>query len=101
MALSLVRCAALVSLLAAEASAQFPRAVGGKGYLAVPVGTHEKTKEEKNKVKRDDDFLETVLANMDFWYSTERKSQLLFLGRLVRGLCYENKKRLLTRRLSL
>lgn len=68
---SLVRCAALVSLLAAEATAQFPRAVSGKGYLAVPIGTHEKTQEEKDKVKRDDDFLETVLGNMEFWYSTE------------------------------
>jgi len=68
---SLLRSATALALLATEATAQFPRAVTGDGFLAVPVGTVERPKKDLSKVKRDDNFLETVLDNKDFWYSTD------------------------------
>lgn len=63
--------ATIVALLATGASAQFARAVTGDGFLAVPIDTHEKPKTDFSKVKRDDKFLETVLDNKQFWYSTD------------------------------
>ncbi|KAL2209209.1 acid protease [Sarocladium strictum] len=68
---SLLRSATALALLANGASAQFARAVAGDGFLAVPVGTVENPKKDLSKVKRDDNFLETVLDNKDFWYSTD------------------------------
>lgn len=70
---SLLRSATAIALLATEATANFPRAVSGDGFLAVPIGTVEKEKKDISKVKRDDNFLETVLDNKDFWYSADRK----------------------------
>ncbi|KAK0390791.1 hypothetical protein NLU13_0294 [Sarocladium strictum] len=68
---SLLRCATAPALFATETNAQFARAVTGDGFLAVPVGTVEKPKKDLSKVKRDDKFLETVLDNKAFWYSTD------------------------------
>lgn len=68
---SLLSSAVGAALLATEAAAIFPRATKGDGFLAVPIGTVENGKKDISKVKRDDDFLETVLANREFWYSTD------------------------------
>lgn len=48
----------------------FPRAVHGKGFLSIPVGTVDKPK----KTKRDDEgSILTTLENMNFFYATDRK----------------------------
>jgi len=68
--LSLYATAALA--LADGASALFPRAVAGKGYLSVPVGTVENKRHDRSKFRRDDgDFVEQILQNKEFWYSAE------------------------------
>ncbi|CAM1502210.1 Fc.00g041940.m01.CDS01 [Cosmosporella sp. VM-42] len=49
-------------------AANFPRAVKGDGFLAVPVGTIDRP---KRTTKRADGSISTTLENMDFFYATE------------------------------
>lgn len=60
---------AVLTLLAAECAdaAQFARAVSGKGYLAVPVGTVDRP---KKKTDKRDAFVQE-LQNREFFYAAD------------------------------
>lgn len=65
--------AALV-LLTVECAdaAYFPRAISGKGYLAVPVGTVDRPKKHtKRQSDGDGKAFEQTLDNRDFFYSAD------------------------------
>ncbi|KAH6973730.1 aspartic peptidase domain-containing protein [Ilyonectria sp. MPI-CAGE-AT-0026] len=59
---------AVLSSSCAEA-ALFPRAVAGKGFLSVPVGTVDKPK--KDKAKRQEGTILQQLENREFFYAAE------------------------------
>ncbi|KPM42252.1 hypothetical protein AK830_g4301 [Neonectria ditissima] len=49
----------------------FPRAVSGKGFLSVPVGTVDKPKKDKGKRADEEGTILQKLENMDFFYAAE------------------------------
>jgi hypothetical protein len=47
----------------------FPRAVSGDGYLAIPIGTVDRPRNQKRQSE-----IETLLTNEEFFYATESES---------------------------